>query len=105
MKKGLKIFLIVLAVILILYFAIKIALHFVTAIANIIAKIPIIKQFNKLGGIIYGLLRGILLIYVILLIISFAGQINPENQVHKSINESNITKAMYQNNILNILIK
>ena len=93
------------AVILILYFAIKIALHFVTAIANIIAKIPIIKQFNKLGGIIYGLLRGILLIYVILLIISFAGQINPENQVHKSINESNITKAMYQNNILNILIK
>ena len=93
------------AVILILYFAIKIALHFVTAIANIIAKIPIIKQFNKLGGIIYGLLRGILLIYVILLIISFVGQINPENQVHKSINESNITKAMYQNNILNILIK
>ena len=93
------------AVILILYFAIKIALHFVTAIANIIAKIPIIKQFNKLGGISYGLLRGILLIYVILLIISFAGQINPENQVHKSINESNITKAMYQNNILNILIK
>ena len=93
------------AVILILYFAIKIALHFVTVIANIIAKIPIIKQFNKLGGIIYGLLRGILLIYVILLIISFAGQINPENQVHKSINESNITKAMYQNNILNILIK
>lgn len=102
--KELSINIINIGVILILYFAIKIALHFVTAIANIIAKIPIIKQFNKLGGIIYGLLRGLLLIYVILIIVSFAGQINPENQIHKYINESLLTKEMYENNIINILI-
>lgn len=102
--KELSINIINIGVILILYFAIKIALHFVTAIANIIAKIPIIKQFNKLGGIIYGLLRGLLLIYVILIIVSFAGQINPENQLHKYINESLLTKEMYENNIINVLI-
>ena len=102
--KELSINIVNIGVILILYFAIKIALHFVTAIANIIAKIPIIKQFNKLGGIIYGLLRGLLLIYVILIIVSFAGQINPENQIHKYINESLLTKEMYENNIINILI-
>ena len=102
--KELSINIINIGVILILYFAIKIALHFVTAIANIIAKIPIIKQFNKLGGIIYGLLRGLLLIYVILIIVSFAGQINPENQLHKYINESLLTKEMYKNNIINVLI-
>ena len=103
--KELSINIINVAVIIILYFAIKIALHFVTAIANIVAKIPIIKQFNKIGGVIYGLLRGLLLIYVILLIISFVGEINPENQLHKQINQSLLTKEMYQNNILNILIK
>lgn len=102
--KELSINIINIGVILILYFAIKIALHFVTAIANIIAKIPIIKQFNKLGGIIYGLLRGLLLIYVILIIVSFAEQINPENQLHKYINESLLTKEMYENNIINVLI-
>lgn len=103
--KELSINIINIGVIIILYFLIKIALHFVTAIANIVAKIPIIKQFNKIGGIIYGLLRGILLIYVILLIISFIGEINPENKLHNQINQSLLTKEMYQNNILNVLIK
>lgn len=103
--RELSINIINIVVIIILYFVIKIALHFITAIANIVAKIPIIKQFNKIGGIIYGLLRGLLLIYVILLIISFAGEINPENKLHNQINQSLLTKEMYQNNILNILIK
>lgn len=103
--RELSINIINIGVIIILYFVIKIALHFITAIANIVAKIPIIKQFNKIGGIIYGLLRGLLLIYVILLIISFAGEINPENKLHNQINQSLLTKEMYQNNILNILIK
>lgn len=102
--KELAIGIINIIVMLILYFAIKIGLHFVTAIANIVAKIPIIKQCNKIGGILYGLLRGLLLIYVILLFISFAGQINKENKIHQEINQSLLTKEMYQNNILNILI-
>lgn len=103
--RELSINIINIGIIIILYFVIKIALHFITAIANIVAKIPIIKQFNKIGGIIYGLLRGLLLIYVILIIISFAGEINPENKLHNQINQSLLTKEMYQNNILNILIK
>lgn len=103
--KELSINIINIGVMLILYFAIKIALHFVTALANLVAKIPIIKQINKLGGIIYGLLRGILLIYVVLLLISFAGQINPENALHKEIKQSFITKEMYEHNIINIFIE
>lgn len=102
--KQISINIINIGVMLILYFGIKIALHFVTALANIVAKIPIIKQLNKLGGVIYGLLRGILLIYVVLLLISFAGQINPENSLHKQINESFITKEMYEHNIINIFL-
>ena len=35
-------------VILILYIVVRIALKFVTAIANLVAKLPILNQFNKL---------------------------------------------------------
>ena len=91
-------------IIIILYILIRIALKFVTAIANLVAKLPIIKQINKLGGVIYGLLRGLLLIYVILLIISFVGKVNPENKIHKQIEETNLTKAMYEHNIIEIFI-
>ncbi len=91
-------------IIIILYILIRIALKFVTVIANLVAKLPIIKQINKLGGVIYGLLRGLLLIYVILLIISFVGKVNPENEIHKQIEETNLTKAMYEHNIIEIFI-
>ena len=92
-------------VIIALYIIIKIALRFITALADLVAKLPILKQFNKLGGIIYGALRGILIIYVALLLISFFGEINPENIVHKEIEQSFIGKEMYNKNIINLLIK
>lgn len=90
-------------VIIILFLIIKFLLRFVTVIANKIAKLPIINQFNKAGGLIYGLLRGIIIVYIALLLIGFAGQINQNNKLHKSINESNLGKMMYENNVLNML--
>lgn len=104
-SKDLSTNIIYISVIIILFFIVKIALHFVTAIANIIAKLPIIKQFNKVGGIIYGALRGIIIVYVALLLISLIGGIFPSNKVEDEIEKSYITKAMYENNIINVLMK
>lgn len=89
-------------VMLILFIGAKIALRLVKAIANLIAKLPIISQFNKLGGALYGLLRGALLVYVVLMIIAIIGTVNPKNVVHKNLNESTLGKTMYENNILNM---
>lgn len=89
-------------VFLILFIIIRIVIKFVTALANAVAKLPIIKQFNEMGGILYGVLRGLLIIYVAMLIIGVTGQINPENTVHQSLNSSYIGKMMYNNNILNV---
>ena len=57
---------------------------------------------NKTGGIIYGLLRGVLIIYVLLMLIGVFGQVNPNNSVHMQIEDSYLGKLMYDNNILNI---
>lgn len=92
-------------VIILLYILLRIALKFVTALANLVAKLPILKQFNKGGGAVYGALRGILMIYVVLIIVSLFGQINSENSVHQNIEKSYIGKLMYENNILNVFFK
>lgn len=89
-------------VIIILFVAIKIALRLISAIADAIAKLPIIDQLNKTGGMIYGLLRGILIIYVALLILSVPAQIDPTNEINQSIEQSSLGKTMYQNNLLNV---
>lgn len=91
------------AVILILYVIIRIALKFVTALANLVSKLPILNQFNKLGGVIYGILRGLLIVYIILLFVNLSGEIEPQNVVYTSIQDSYIGKMMNENNILDIL--
>ena len=91
------------AVIIILYIVGRLILRFVSIIANIVSKIPIISQINKTGGIIYGLLRGIIIVYAILLIINLSGTINPQNPVYTDLEESYIGKTMATNNILNVL--
>ena len=90
---------------LVLCMATQIALKFITIIADAIAKLPIINQLNKTGGIAYGVLRGILIVYVILLISAISGQINPNNIVNESVDKSSLGKVMYQNNILNVFFK
>ena len=92
------------AVIVILFFGIKIALRFVSALANVVAKLPILNKLNKIGGIIYGIIRGIVIVYACLLLISFVGKVDNTSFLHKSVEESNLGKTMYENNILNVLL-
>lgn len=103
--KELSIQIIQFGVMLILFLAIKIALRFVTAIANWIAKLPIIKQFNKAGGLIYGLIRGVLVVLVILFVVQIIGQINEQNPVHQAIQSSILGKEMYEHNPLESIIQ
>lgn len=104
-SRTLAINIINIVILIALFVVIRIALIFVTGLANLIAKLPILKQFNKLGGVIYGLLRGILIVYVALFIINIYGQINPTNEVTKKVDTSHICKLMYNNNILNIFLQ
>lgn len=73
-----------------------ILLKFVTAL---IAKLPVIKQCDKLGGIIYGLVEGLIITYVALAIISFVTPMT-KGTLAENINKSYIGSFMYQNNIL-----
>lgn len=92
-------------VILILTVGIRIALRFVNSLANVITKLPIINQVDKMGGVIYGLLRGLLIVYIVLLLVSVVGKINPENGLYQNIENSSLGKTMYENNVLNIFFE
>lgn len=70
---------------------------------DLIAKLPLIKQFNSAGGFIYGLLKGFILVYIILALIAIASPVIEMNQLIKMINSSIITNIMYNNNVILIL--
>lgn len=100
LAENLSIMIINIAVAIVLFIGTKFALIFVKALADILGKIPLIKQFNKVGGIIYGVASGIVRVYLILAVISIIVPVLANGSIVDAINSSMIGKAMYDNNIL-----
>ena len=94
------------ACLVLIFIITKIVLKFVTALADLIAKLPILKQFNEVGGILYGIVKALLIVYVILAIVFFVVYITGNTAVSEAISGSYITKFFYEHNlILNIIFK
>lgn len=100
LAENISVMIINIAVAIILFVVTKFALIFVKVLADIIGKIPLIKQFNKAGGIIYGIASGIVRVYLILAIISIIVPLLANSSMIQAINSSMIGSAMYNNNIL-----
>ena len=84
---------------IVLFIIARILLIFLRFITALIAKLPVIKQCDKLGGIIYGIIEGLIIIYVLLAIISFVSPMLSGNLAN-AIDKSYIGSIMYNNNLL-----
>lgn len=91
------------ACMLIVFITVKIILLFFKFIGDLIAKLPLIKQFNTAGGFLYGLLKGFIIIYILLALLAILAPIININNIINIINSSIITNIMYNNNIIFIL--
>lgn len=83
-----------------LFIVIRIVIIFLRFLSDTISQIPLIKQFNEVGGIIYGLLKSAVIIYLILTIIFIICSIKGSLVISDAIEESYITKYLYNNNII-----
>ena len=86
--------------ILIVFLLSRLLLMFLRISTDLIAKLPLIKQFNHIGGFIYGLLAGFFIIYLFFTIITLLAPIIDLNNIIKLINSYIIDNIMYNNNIL-----
>lgn len=82
----------------------RLALLLINLLADTIAKLPIINQFNKAGGILYGLLRGLIITYLIVMIINLIIVFNPSGSVNKAVEQTFLTKTISEYNVLDIFI-
>ena len=89
---------------IVLFVVARLALLLINLLADTIAKLPIINQFNKAGGILYGLLRGLIITYLIVIIINLIIVFNPNGSVSKAVQQTFLTKTISEYNVLNILL-
>lgn len=86
-----------------LFVLIRIILIVVKCVTNLISKLPLIREIDKIGGGIYGFLKAMLVLYVIFAVIFLLSSMNMIN-VTDYIYSSIIAKFLYTNNlIINIL--
>lgn len=81
----------------VLFIVAKIILSIVISLMDFIANLPILKQFNEVGGIIYGLVRGVLIVGICILLMGAYTKINPESGLSNNIQSTYITKMIYEN--------
>lgn len=87
---------------IVLFLVLRVCLMLVNTVANAISKLPVLDQVNKLGGAAYGVVRGIIITYAVVLIISLGIAINPTTKLTQMINDTYLAKTMMENNILNV---
>ena len=100
LAKEVSIRLINILVIVGLFILTRLLLIILVLISDWITNIPVIKQFNQLGGVLYGIIRGLLLIYVILSIVFLVVSVTANNSIITVIESTILTEFMYKNNIL-----
>lgn len=78
----------------------KFLLVFINVFADILEKLPIIGKFNKVGGLLYGILQSLLIIYIGLGIVSLIAPTLENPTILETINNSTVCKFFYDNNIV-----
>ncbi len=90
---------------LLLFMLSRFFLLFIRFVAEIISNLPFIRFFNKSGGLIYGIIKGFLTVYLILAIFSVVSPLISSWGIISAIEDSTLGKKMYNNNIiLNFII-
>ncbi len=78
----------------------KIIIRIVGNMLGIFTKLPVIKQFNRLGGGIFGGLIGILVLYILGAVLILFAPINPQSEIAQEIENSTFAVEIYENNMV-----
>lgn len=85
----------------IIFVIVTIIIFILRSILNIVFDLPILNSINKFGGLGLGAIKSLVIVYIILALIAF---LSPIPQVSKmitdNINKTNISKTLYDNNLL-----
>lgn len=87
------------ASLLVIFIITKIILKLISALSALITKLPIIKQIDKSGGTIYGILKGVLIVCTIFAIINLVSPMLKDEWID-FINKTYIGGFLYNYNII-----
>ena len=81
-----------------IFIVVRVALLVITLVFSILTEVPVLKQVDKIGGIVYGILQATVIILVAFTIISFISPMIEQTGLVSMINKSFVGSVLYNNN-------
>lgn len=92
---------IVYVIVFIVVFAI---LKVVVAVTNLVSRLPIIKQANKIGGLALGLVEGLIAVWIMFVVITACGSMEWAAAALTDISNNKLLSMLYESDIILKLI-
>lgn len=90
----------------VLFSGIRLLLYVIRSYIQMVTELPIVRVFNGTGGMIYGVLRGFLIIYVMFALLLVIMPIISDTIIITAVQNAPIGSKMFNNNIiLNLIFK
>lgn len=81
-----------------IFIVVRLLLLILTLVFSVLTELPVLKQVDKIGGIIYGVLQAAIILFVIFTIISFISPMIEQTGIISMINKSFIGSVLYNYN-------
>ena len=90
---------------LILFFIVKFLLLCIGQLLNGIASIPVLREFNRLGGVLFGAVKGVLTVFILLTILTVFTAIAEGGVLKEGLENSVMAQFLYHHNPIVSLLK
>ena len=84
----------------IVFLVLYIGLRILCAVLDIISKLPVLHQINKLTGLIAGFIRGLIVIWLLCIVLTVSSTTSWGKSCFEMINESVFLSIIYNNNFI-----
>jgi hypothetical protein len=77
-----------------------IGLRVLCLVLDVISKLPVLHQINKLAGLIAGVVRGVIVIWLLCIVLTMFSGSELGKSCYEMINESSFLGFIYNNNFI-----
>ena len=85
---------------IIIFMVVSFLLIFVRGLLEGAANLPFVRQINRLGGTIFGMLEGVIIVYIACAVLTLFASSQELKYIFESINTSSIAKGFYTHNFI-----
>jgi len=85
---------------LVVFLITRILISVVGQILHIISRLPLIRLFDRAGGVIFGTVEALFVLYLVFAVVYAVAPLRENPTTKAYISESTLTKTMYENNPL-----